>query len=204
MLLSEFETLTGIYPDYQLWKTIDRAYIESDLDKHEFCACYKANKDGLAHRIQLECTAFVAKEEEKQRKEFEAELEASFTEIKLLHDRIADMKKQLDKELDWQPAKDVGTNMVEDEYQRLADDEAPMTELDAIRRVHQECGFDMAKIRIVEQVHTYEVNKRHETRVKDTYSRPPVWSATDWNYIRFDVAGLQWELVNGELMPYCD
>lgn len=200
MMISEFQTHTGIYPDWALWKAINRAYNESKLNKQKFCADYLANVDGLAQRIQRECDTETARaESELRRKLFDAQ-----DKINQLENQLKNLQAQLDRELDWHPAEDLGTNMREAEYALLADDEVAMTELDAIRRVHMECGFDMAKIRIVEQVHTYEVNKNNKTRIKDTYSRPPVWSASDWNYIRFNVSGLQWELVNGELMPYCD
>lgn len=200
MLISEFQTHTGIYPNWALWKAINRAYNESALDKHEFCARYKANNDGMAYLI----AQLADREYEKESRNHEIELKNARGEIAHLREQLEKVKAQLDRELDWHPAEDLGTNMSESDYALLADDEVPMTDLDAIRRVHRECGFDMAKIRIVMSVQTFEVNKHHKIRVKDTYSRQPVWSASDWNYIRFNVAGLQWEIVNGELMPYCD
>lgn len=114
----------------------------------------------------------------------------------------AHLKDELIRAQEWLPAKDLGTNMSQKAYAELADDSAPMSELDAIRRVYEMCGFDMALIRIVKTVNTYEVNKQHRCRVSGEYERPPVWSATDWNYIRFSVADLQWELVDGELHAY--
>lgn len=200
MLISEFQTHTGIYPNWALWKAINRAYNESELDQQKFCADYLANVDGLAQRIQRECDMETARAESNlRRKLFDAQ-----DMTNQMENQLKTLQAQLDRELDWHPAGDLGTNMSESDYALLADDEVPMTELDAIRRVHRECGFDMAKIRIVMSVQTFEVNKHHKIRVKDTYSRQPVWSASDWNYIRFNVAGLQWEIVNGELMPYCD
>ena len=35
-------------------------------------------------------------------------------------------------------------------------------------------------------------------------TREPIYNATDWNYIRFNVANLQYEMINGELEQYCD
>ena len=54
MLISEFETLTGIYPPESLYSVIEKHYYDSKLDKHEFCENYKLNADGLAERIQRE------------------------------------------------------------------------------------------------------------------------------------------------------
>ena len=39
-------------------------------------------------------------------------------------------------------------------------------------------------------------------REKERMERDPVYSSTDWNYIRFDCAGLQYEMINGELVRY--
>ncbi|MEE5994397.1 MAG: hypothetical protein V3G42_14390 [Oscillospiraceae bacterium] len=41
-------------------------------------------------------------------------------------------------------------------------------------------------------------------RASNTYHREPLYDAMDWNYIRFDCAGNQWELINGELLAYED
>lgn len=200
MMISEFKTLTGFYPSWALWAVINRVYNESKLDKHEWCKAYVENKDGLAGLI----AQLADKEYEERAREHEKDHEASLTEIRCLHERIAEMKRQLDRELDWQPAKDIGTNMSEREYQLLADDTAPMSELDAIRRITQECGFDMACIELVQTVETFDKNKYGKCRVSGSYSRLPVWASTDWNYIRFQVCGNQWEIVNGELMAYYD
>lgn len=54
MLLTEFETLTGIYPDVNLYRVIEHEYNEGDWhDKAEFCTAYKFNEDGLATRLQM-------------------------------------------------------------------------------------------------------------------------------------------------------
>ena len=38
MLISEFQMITGIYPTAKLYEAIDKAYMDSKLDKHEFFA----------------------------------------------------------------------------------------------------------------------------------------------------------------------
>ena len=144
------------------------------------------------------------KEFEQRVRNHEIELKNAHGEIAHLREQLEKTKAQLDRELDWQPAKDIGTNMSEREYQLLADDTAPMSELDAIRRITQECGFDMACIELVQTVETFDKNKYGKCRVSGTFSRLPVWASTDWNYIRFQVCGNQWEIVNGELMAYYD
>lgn len=200
MTIREFEVLTGFHPSTAHYEVIEQDYNSSQLDKYEYCEAYKADKDGIAERLARLADKCAWERDNKHADE----LKASFTEIKLLHDRLAEAKAQLDRELDWQPAKDIGTNMSEHEYQLLADDTAPMSELDAIRRIAQECGFDMSCIHLVQTVETFDKNKYGKCRVSGSYSRLPVWASTDWNYIRFQVCGNQWEIVNGELMPYYD
>ena len=39
----------------------------------------------------------------------------------------------------------------------------------------------------------------HPTRY--SIERPPLYNATDWNYMRFQVCGLSWEVVGGDLLP---
>ena len=56
MLISEFQMITGIYPTAKLYEAIDKAYMDSKLDKHEFCQRYMENRDGMAMRIAYEET----------------------------------------------------------------------------------------------------------------------------------------------------
>lgn len=200
MTIGEFIILTGIHPSWLLWTVISRVYNESQLDKHEWCAAYVANKDGMADLI----ARLSNKEYEECARNQEIEMKNARGEIAHLKEQLEKVKAQLDRELDWHPATDIGTNMSEREYQLLADDTAPMSELEAIRRITQECGFDMACIELVPTVETFDKNKYGKCRVSGTFSRLPVWASTDWNYIRFQVCGNQWEIVNGELMAYYD
>ena len=39
-------------------------------------------------------------------------------------------------------------------------------------------------------------------RESGTWERKPVYCSSDYNYIRFDCMGWQWELINGELQRY--
>lgn len=53
MLLSEFETLTDIYPDVNLYRAIEHEYNEGDWEsKAQFCNAYKFNEGELASRVQ--------------------------------------------------------------------------------------------------------------------------------------------------------
>ena len=53
MLQSEFETLTGIFPDVLLYEAAEQEYNNGDwASKAEFCDCFKADEDGIATRCQ--------------------------------------------------------------------------------------------------------------------------------------------------------
>ena len=52
MLMTEFEELTEFYPSADMYDAIDLEYSEFPGDKYAFCEAYKANKDGLAEKIQ--------------------------------------------------------------------------------------------------------------------------------------------------------
>ena len=202
MLISEFQNLTGIYPSENLYSVIEKFYNESKEDKHEFCRAYLMNADCLAERIQREVNRLELNRENQATDEI-WKLE---TKLNAEKERADKLQQELDKELDWHPAEHTGTNMKQKEYQKLL--ECCTTEVlsdeEAVKRISELFGFMPDRIQILREVQTFEVNKYHRLRVKDTYQREPLYDATDWNYIRFDCAGNQWELVNGELLAYED
>jgi len=208
MLISEFENLTGIYPSANQYSVIEKFYSESKEDKHEFCEKYKFNADFLAERIQ---TA-VNKLEQEREKDFASrlyELNSRIEELEKALEReqktSAHLRTQLDEELDWHPAEHTGTNMKQSDYEELASQRvAPEDEENAKYMLSSLFGFIEDLIVIHHHAETFEVNKYHRIRRKETYQRDPYYAASDWNYIRFDCAGMQWELVNGELLSYED
>lgn len=202
MLISEFENLTGIYPSANQYSVIERFYSESKEDKNDFCRAYLMNADCLAERIQIEANKL------EQAREQQAYVEICDLKTKLEEEKLKkfELKIQLDKELDWKPAEHTGTNMKQEDYNKLADSGSAIIPSDeeAIEHLSMLFGFMPEKIQILREVQTFEVNKYNRLRVKDTYQRDPYYAASDWNYIRFDCAGNQWELVNGELLAYED
>lgn len=209
MTLNEWEVLTGQRPDILLWETINRSYNQSNSDKHQFADDYLADKDGLATRIQRECnTAYFAQDAELKRQLAALQKELA-TERCTMHAQsatIQEMREQLERELDWHPSEDTGTSLVQDCYiDRInSDSNEKLSDLQAMQKLNWLFGFDMAKITIVHEVQTFDVNRHHKLRVSGTYQRDPLWDATDYNYIRFNCADLQWECIDGELHPYCD
>lgn len=209
MTLNEWEVLTGQRPDILLWETINRSYNQSNLDKRQFADDYLADKDGLATRIQRECnTAYFAQDAELKRQlaALQKELDTERCTMHAQSATIQEMREQLERELDWHPSEDTGTSLVQDIYiDRInSDSNEKLSDLQAMQKLNWLFGFDMAKITIVHEVQTFDVNRHHKLRVSGTYQRDPLWSASDCNYIRFNCADLQWECIDGELHPYYD
>lgn len=204
MMMQEFTERTGVTPTFLEYKGIEDEYYGFDGDKDAFCKAWVAAGGpaelytARAHRIeQLEGCLM------EQRKDYEAQL-------KQLKARIAELEQDLEKELDWQDAKDTGTNMEQGRYEHLLAACAPghgaphvLTTEEAKQLVHDEFGFDPELVEIITEVSTYQVNKYHQLRKKETFERVPCYEATDWNYVRFNCRGWQYEMVNGQLRNYC-
>ena len=202
MLISEFQNRTGIFPSENQYSVIEKFYYESKEDKDAFCRAYMMNADCLAERIQNEVNKLEAERERQAYAEI-CDLKTKLEKEKL---KNFELKIQLDKELDWKPAEHTGTNMSQEDYQKLDASCTVVIATDDEAKGHLAVnfGFMPDKIQIIREVQTFEVNKYRRLRVKDTYHREPLYEATDWNYIRFNCAGMQWELVNGALLPYED
>lgn len=210
MLLSEFENLTDIYPDTELYEEIQREYENGDWDdKQTFCCEYKLNIDGLATRIQHRANERLWKQEDKHRR---AMTESSNRIIDLhshcqaLIKQKEELEKRLDMELEWKPAENVGTNLPDGKYYDLLSSSASdvMTEDQVKEYLYRNFGFAKERITLVPEVCTFEVNRHGKLRVKTRDERKPLYCSSDYNYIRFDCAGNQWEVIDGELVPYYD
>ena len=196
MMMSEFIERTGFQPTADEYRKIEEAYYDFDGNKDAFCKAFVV--EGGEKKIYQARAARIA------------ELESEAVEMEKAHKAtIADLQRQigklqeaLDRELEWKPC-DAGTAMDQARYEKLAFAGKTMSEQEAVELIALECGFTPEKIRIVSQVSTYEVNKHHQMRKSNTYTRQPLYCATDWNYVRFDCAGFMYELVNGELHFYC-
>lgn len=97
-----------------------------------------------------------------------------------------------------------GTHLPQADYERLTKcGSVQLTDERAKAWINDELGFEFSQIKIVREVKTY---KKDGCRliVDQRYQREPRYEATDWNYVRFDVKGWQYELVNGELYFYED
>lgn len=197
MMISEFIERTGFQPTAEEYAKIEDAYYDFDGDKDAFCKAFVNNGGEL--KIY------------KARAEEIARLNGQLLEIEKEHKkeisdrdrRIDQLTVELDRELEWKPAKNTGTNMGQESYDHLASSGRVMTDEEAKAFIAGECGFAPDKIRILHEVSTYEVNKHSRLRKAATFDRAPVYESTDWNYVRFDCACFMYELVNGELRFYC-
>lgn len=197
MMIQEFEKLTGVEPTIEEYDEIEKEYMEQNQDKFEFCKNWLKN-DGAAnlYKARVKMIESLKKELINLKKEKNAEIENLCAEKEKLE--IA-----LDKELEWKTTDGIGTNMSQEKYMDLLK-EGVMTEEETKELIEKLFGFKYGRIIIVNEVAIYEVNKYRRCRTKETYYRQPAYSASDWNYIRFDVNGWQYELINGELYQYCD
>ena len=125
----------------------------------------------------------------------------------VLKEEVAKLKAALEKEQEWKPADNTGTQMPQDKYLTLERFGDIMTDEKATEWITEEFGFKPEAVKIKAKVQTYEVNRHHIMRDGETYERKPIYCSTDWNYVRFNVVGnttWQYEAINGELHQYID
>lgn len=138
MLQTEFETLTGIYPDSILYEVIEREYNRQTEDgrdfwdnKHEFCAAYKFDED-LASRVQAAANEAIWRKEEAHRKA----MQESAERIEKLSRERDSLRKDLNDLLRTQSAPDIKSQMLDTLLDAAHDDHTAETILHMLR------GFD--------------------------------------------------------------
>ena len=197
MMISEFIERTGFEPTAEEYAKIEDAYYNFDGDKNAFCESFVENGGELKiYKARAEEIARLRSQMLEAEKQFKKDIADRDRRI----DRLT---AELDRELEWKPAKNAGSNMEQESYEHLANSGRVMTDEEAKAFIADECGFAPEKIRILHEVSTFEVNKYHRLRVAAKHDRKPMYESTDWNYVRFDCAQFMYELVNGELRFYC-
>ena len=196
MTMKEFIERTGFEPTAEEYGKIEEEYYKFDGDKDDFCKAFAAGgreKQICSNRAQeIELLRSQILEMEKRVKR----------DIEDRDRRIALLKAELDRELEWKPADNAGTNMDKKDYEHLANSGRKMTEQEAKEFIAEECGFSVDKVIIRNEASAYEVNKHRRLREAAEFVREPVYASDDWNYVRFDCAGFMYEFVNGELRFY--
>jgi hypothetical protein len=186
MMKHEFDELVRMTTSPECYGRIEYVYMNSDRfpDKASIAAYYREHgMDGIEAIYKdlktddIEATYINSKKDER---------------IKELEGMIAAVPP-------------IGTRMPQEDYIELEKStfRSILANEEAILLINSSCGFEASKIEIL-----------HEGEIDDTESgsrsikikkvlRAPIYNATDWNYIRFNVhcSGGEWyyEFINGEL-----
>lgn len=198
MMIKEFENLTGIFLTAEMYKVIEKRYMEFDGDKEAFCKAFKKNAGGLAESIQQEANRTNFYKE----REHQGEITRRDIEIERLKKELERAQQKIDREQEWQPHE--CSNMSQDRYEKLAKTGKRMTETAAANYIEEEFGFRADRVKVFEEIPAYQINRHRQIRRNGTVKRSPVYDATDWNYIRFNCGAWQYEVVNGQLYQYYD
>lgn len=197
MNIKEFTDRTGFYPSFELYTVIEAHYMEQSGDKDAFCKAYKENADGLAEKIQQEAAMLSLNNQSRAI--------AAANELRLENETLKEQAErliaQLEREQEWKPFGH-NSSMKDDDYAKLCQSGRTMTDDEAVELIASEFGFAPEKIEIVHQIKTYEVSRHRQLRQKGAIDRPPVYDATDWNYVRFNCAGWAYEMIDGQLHPF--
>ena len=105
--------------------------------------------------------------------------------------------KELEKEEEW---RDYGRCPVE-RYEELSRSALLrfLNDAECKKLLFRFYGFAEEKIAIIRDVPIRQINRHGRIRTTCTEIRKPIYASTDWNYIRFSVCGLEYELYNGNL-----
>lgn len=204
MLIEEFEKRTGFFPSTGMYAIIEKRYTDFHGDKDAFCAAYKKNVDGLAESIQLEANIEICKQNQRWRNE----VECANKKAVMLRRQVERLQEELDRERGWKPYE--VSQMTQDKYNELRNSSGTrmLTEDEARKFISDEFGFMPDRVAVKEEIPTYEIDRHRQIRKKGAVARHPVYNATDWYYIRFDVwcGGITWqyEAIDGQLFQYAD
>ncbi len=201
MTIKEFEQLTGCYPTSTAYAAIEQAYRDFDGDKAAFCQAFQENQDGLASRIR-----------DNANQSYFAEIGGYVHEIRTrdaligtLRQQVEELTQQLEREQEWKSCEDTD-NVLQKAYEELeaGRNTRELTEEEAKNLLSDWFGFEKQRIQILSAVPVYEVNRHRQLRKTGERKRPPLYNATDWNYIYFCCGRMSYELYNGELCLYLD
>lgn len=202
MLKEEFIARTGYTPTNEEYAAIEKDYYDFDGYKDDFCKAFDVKRFKAAQEARK--NEALRKENADMKEELAAMREAN----EKMAAEIAELKKQLEEEQAWKPYDKGGTRMEQDAYESLARSGREMTDEEARAWIHDELGYDTSLIEILHEASTMEVSRHNRLRKGETFTRHPVHSSSDWNYVRFDVKSKcgtwSWEIVNGTPHEYMD
>lgn len=196
MLVKEFVERTGFNPTISEYREIEEAYYTFDGNKDEFCKAFNV-QEAISRRGQ--------RLEEAERRIHELE-KGRYERLMEAQSQIKRLQAELEKEQEWEPAAKQRTCCPQGEYLDLLKNGKVLSEEEAKRLIHEEFGFAIDRIAIIQEVNLYEVNRHGYTRISGSLERKPAYAATDWYYIRFNIlcaSGTHlWEAYNGNLEAY--
>lgn len=128
----------------------------------------------------------------------------------MLEGFIPDMEKRLDEALqeierleNWLPY-EIPENFNQKAYEELTKSglAKEMSDSEAVNMISTLCGFNAQDIQILRTVPKLEKSINGKIRQIGTYVRNPLYASSDWNYIRFDCRGFEYEYVCGTLRVF--
>jgi len=183
MMKHEFDTMVGLTTAPECYERIEYVYMNSDQfpTKADIADFYKKYDMHGIERIYREL-----KKDERIR-----DLEA----------KLAEATK---------PRKSpTGTQMLEPQYAALlvGSGSTMLNDAEAVLLINKEFGFEASKIEILQEAEL-DIAEPGSRYVKTKQvPRPPMYAATDWNYVRFNIhcraATWYYEMINAQLYEVC-
>jgi hypothetical protein len=97
----------------------------------------------------------------------------------------------------------IGTNMPQEDYLKLEKVGDELSDAEAKVLINDEFAFEVSRIKILHKAELDATPEGARHISLEEVPRKPVYAATDWNYIRFDVRGCaatwQFEMINAQL-----
>lgn len=205
MMMSEFIERTGFQPMAFEYEKIEEAYYNFDGDKDAFCQAFvKAGGEKKVYQARaLEIERLNSRILELDR--------TCKRDGEVYEKRLAFLQAELDRELEWKPY-EFTQNISQAQYTELAESVPGgaahyLTDDEALDWVCGEFGFDRSQVTILHEINEQEINRHNQCRASGRkIDRRPIYCATDYHYIRFNVGrgGWQWEAWNGQIRPFYD
>ena len=113
MLLEEFEKRTNIFVPGEYFDVIHQFYMDTEMDKDQFCEAYKNNTDNLAVKIKMAYVEKRTREQVAVCHRLEAEEKKWQNTVIELRSEISLLTRRLEREQEWKPYEDVSGRFYE-------------------------------------------------------------------------------------------
>lgn len=199
MMIQEFEKLTGLEPTEQEYSAIEAMYYDFDGDKKAFCKWFTEN-DGMIIALRE-----IVKQQAAAIEKVTDQLHDADDTVQKLAKQNDYLCTKLQQEQEWQPY-ELPQSYKQADYDKLnaCDGRKELTDREAVNMIADEFGYNPSKIVIKHSAPRYEKNRHGELRGLVSTERKALFDAWDWNYIRFSVCDITYEMQNGELVKIGD